>query len=358
MKTKIELAGSMVLVAMIAATACDDLKPIGSTAKPAAGTEAERPDQPGPVSAIYLTDRRCRRCQLDGMIRNLRSRFFPGLKVRTLDYGDSAGRALFRELGLSRLPALLFEPGVERHERYPQIARWISERGRYRQLRVDAPFDPTAEICDNGKDDTGDGAVDCADDTCKEKPVCRPDIPRRLDLFVMSQCPFGVKALDAIKEILPAFAGRIDLDVHYIATRTPGGVRSLHGPAEAAEDMRQLCAKKHYRRDNKFMDYIWCRNEDYRSERWRGCARGGISAAVIERCVETEGRKLLEADIRIAEELEISASPTWLANNRHKLTGIAPEPVKNAFCRHNRGLAGCEKKLSGAAAPPAGACGR
>jgi hypothetical protein len=358
MKPKIQYAGSVFLVVMIVATACEELRPAGTTAKPSSGTEARQPDQPGSVSAVFLTDRRCKRCNLDGLIQNLRARFFPELRVKTLDYGDSAGRALFGELGLTRLPALLFEPAVEKHEKYPQIARWIVARGKYRQLRVKAPFDPTAEICDNKRDDTGDGAVDCADATCKEKPVCRPDVPRKLDVFVMSQCPYGVKALDAIKEVLPAFAGRIDFDVHYIATRTEKGVKSLHGPAEVAENIRQLCAKKHYRRGNKYMEYIWCRNKDYRSESWEGCATGGISAAVIERCAETEGMKLLEADIKIAEDLEIFGSPTWLANNRHKFSGIAPEQIKNSLCQHNEGLAGCEKKLSGAGAPPAGSCGK
>jgi hypothetical protein len=107
------------------------------------------------------------------------------------------------------------------------------------------------------------------------------------------------------------------------------------------------------------MRYIWCRNKSYRSSDWKPCATGGISAAVIERCVAQEGTRLLEQDIRLAEALSISGSPTWLANNRHTFGGIAPESIKGRLCQHNPGLRGCARKLSGQAAGTApGACGQ
>ena len=47
----------------------------------------------------------------------------------------------------------------------------------------------------------------------------------------------------------------------------------------------------------------------------------------------------------------MSASPTWLANNKFKFSGVDPETIKTNLCTHNDKLPGCENKLTGRAAP-------
>ena len=64
----------------------------------------------------------------------------------------------------------------------------------------------------------------------------------------MAWCPYGVRAVNALKEVLPHFRGRLRLDIHYIATRTASGFSALHGQPEVDENIRQLCVKKHYHR--------------------------------------------------------------------------------------------------------------
>ncbi|MBM4321263.1 MAG: hypothetical protein FJ125_15280, partial [Deltaproteobacteria bacterium] len=111
----------------------------------------------------------------------------------------------------------------------------------------------------------------------------------------------------------------------------------------------------------RWLDYYWCRNQDIRSAEWEKCTgKNGIDTAVIKKCFEgPEGKQLLAEDIKLAGALQISASPTWLANNRHKFSGIQPEQIKNEFCKHNPGVKGCDKKLStDSAKVPAGACGK
>lgn len=309
---------------------------------------------PVEVNALVLTDKRCTKCDTTGLMNNLRSRFFPKLTVKTLDYSEEAGKKLYQELGGEKLPVILFEAGVEKSEGFEQLQRWLTAKNQYKQLRYPASFDPTAEICDNKTDDTGDGKVDCDDATCTESIVCRQEKKNSVDVFVMSQCPFGVRAVDAMKEVLDNFKGKVDFDIHFIADKTPTGFNALHGQPEVDENIRQLCAKKYYKKNNKYLDYIWCRNKDYRSDSWQGCAKDGIAANVIEKCSKSEeGAKLLEEDIKIAKALEISGSPTWLANNRHKFSGLAPEQIKQSICQHNQGLANCDKKLTGEAPPNA-----
>ena len=158
--------------------------------------------------------------------------------------------------------------------------------------------------------------------------------------------------------MLANFKNRVNFDVHYIADKKGDGFGSLHGQPEVDENIRQLCAKKYYGQGYKYMDYIWCRNKNYRSTDWKPCATGGISAAKIEKCATgDEGKKLLEEDIKVAKALSISASPTWLANNKFKFSGIAPEAIKSNVCQHNKGLAGCDKKLTEKTDVKGGACG-
>jgi glutaredoxin len=194
-----------------------------------------------------------------------------------------------------------------------KIQRFLKPAGTYKHLTVGAKFDPNAEICDNKKDDTGNGKIDCADETCKEQLVCRKEIPKQLDVFVMSQCPYGVKALDAMKEVLDNFGSDMKFNVNFIATETPdGGFKALHGQPEVDENIRELCAIKHYPKNYKYMDYILCRNKNIRSADWKPCATGGIDAKVMEKCfTDGEGKKLLAKNIKIANALGVSGSPTW-----------------------------------------------
>jgi hypothetical protein len=139
------------------------------------------------------------------------------------------------------------------------------------------------------------------------------------------------------------------------------GFRALHGQPEVDENIRELCAIKHYKKNYKYMDYILCRNKNIRSKDWQSCTGSeiGIATNVIEKCFNgEEGKKLLRENIQIAQGLRVSGSPTWYANNLHKFSGLDAETIKNNYCRYNKGLTGCEKTLSGPpkSARKGGAC--
>jgi len=330
-----------------------------TTNRPAACAEVK----PAPeVKVVILSDARCVPCgRIERIVPHLQA-IFPGIKHTMLDYSTPEGKKLFAETGLKHLPAVLFDESVEKEpEGLREIERFLRPAGKYRHLLIGAKFDPTAEICDNGRDDTGDGLVDCADPQCRETLVCRPEIKKRLDVFVMSQCPYGVRALDALKEVLEHFRGQgVTVGIHYIATETPTGIESLHGQPEVDEDIRGVCAMKHYGTRMKFMDYVWCRNKNIRDTDWRACAKDGIDPKVLEKCsTGPEGHGLLRENIKLAERLGIDASPTWLANNKFPFTGLDPETIKTNLCEHNQGLKGCDVKLRGKTeGDESGACGQ
>jgi predicted DsbA family dithiol-disulfide isomerase len=171
----------------------------------------------------------------------------------------------------------------------------------------------------------------------------------------MSECPYGILGENAMKDVLDNFKGDIDFEIHYIATETsPGVFQSLHGPTEVAENINQLCIAKYNK--EKLMEYVLCRNENIKGD-WKPCATtAGIDTAKIETCANgAEGKTLLSNDIKIAQGLGISASPTWLANNKAIFNGIDAETIKSNYCSVNSELDGCENTLSSGSADANGA---
>lgn len=312
------------------------------------------------VKLTLLSDKRCVKCNPERLTQSLK-RIFPGLESEVIDYADPAGKKLYDELaakGHKLLPFAIFDKSIEKVEGYDKVARFVKPAGDKVLLRVGAKFDPTKEICDNKKDDTGNGKIDCEDDDCKDQLICRKEIKKRVDLFVMSQCSYGTMALNALKDIQKAFKDdNLDININFIANETePGKFRSLHGQPEVDENIRELCAIKHFPKD--YMEYIWCRNQNIRSAEWKPCAKGKIKAGVIEKCsTGPEGIKLFSENIKIANELGIGASPTWIINNNKKESGVVAKDIQAKICKHNPDLKGCKVTIAAAKGrQPKGQC--
>jgi len=317
--------------------------------------------EPIKVPITIIKDDRCKgpRCynpRVQGFLKNL----FEGAEIKELDYGQPEGKELFDKVEGKYLPLVVFGKECTKVEAgYNRLSRRMEQKGDVYTLSM-GTWDPKSEICDNGKDDTGNGKVDCDDDTCKGNKVCRSEKAGRLDVFVMSQCPFGVKVLDAMKPVLENFKRdnkKMDFQVQFIGDERDGKLTSMHGQGEVDENIRQICAQAHYPRNYQFMDYIWCRNKNIRSAEWESCAKEAkIDPAVIKKCFEGgEGNKLLSTSYKMAKDLEIHGSPNWLLNNRFEMRGRSPEAIKKAFCEKND-LPECKNELSDKTDVPQGGC--
>ncbi len=321
---------------------------------------------PTKVPVTVVADKRCtgRGCDPKRFLSFV-SHTFEGAEIKELDYTDAEGKEIFEKSGQQFLPIAVFGPEVEKEEAgYNRLKRRLAkvEGSDNYVYPLGRTWDPKAEVCDDGVDNTGDGKTDCDDDSCKGKKVCREEIKNKLDVFVMSQCPYGVRTVDAMEEVLKNFGNdrkKLDFELNYIGQEREGKLTSMHGQGEVDENIRQLCAQKHYNKDYKYMDYVLCRNKDYRSTDWESCAKGGIQAPIIKKCFEgEEGKALLAASFKKASDLGISGSPNWLLNNRFDMHGRNPDSIKTAFCAKNEGVAGCDKQLSkDSKAPEAGGCG-
>jgi predicted DsbA family dithiol-disulfide isomerase len=319
----------------------------GATGKKPAGC-ADIPESPK-VNVTILSDNRCGAdCDPKRAEGGLRSRIGSPV-ITTVDYLSPEGKRLFAEVKPISLPAAIFDSTLDADKDALASLRGLRVSGSRKVLGMGG-WNPSCA------DDGG-----CKLEECKNTMQCRVEEPKKLDVFVMAQCPYGVKGLDAMKEVVDNFkkAGDpIDFAVHYIGDGDTKGLTSMHGPAEVAEDLREACVIKHYPKGLKFMDYIWCRDKNIHDGNWQACTGGstGLNADTIKSCSEgDEGKQLVAKSFADSKAAGIGASPTWLANNKYKFSGIDSETIKTNLCSHNPQMKGCGATLTGQIAPRPGA---
>ena len=176
--------------------------------------------------------------------------------------------------------------------------------------------------------------------------------PGVLELFVMSQCPYGVRAEDLVINAQKngTFPKDKTVRVRYIVDYTADrGFSSLHGSAEWEENVRQLLIAKYY--PAKFWKYLEIRNKDYRSSRWdKAMEEAGINVNKIMKKFDSEGLELLKAEAQYTREYGISGSPSLLWEGKVQL-GLDSAAQLPGF-----GFLNPAPSAAGAAAVPAGSC--
>lgn len=174
--------------------------------------------------------------------------------------------------------------------------------------------------------------------------------PGVMEIFVMSQCPYGVMAENLVIEAQKA--GKIpqgkEVRLRYIVDYSDNnGFNSLHGSGEWEENVRQLLIAKYY--PAKFWKYLEIRNKDYRSSRWdKAMEEAGINPKKIMKKFDTEGLELLKEEAKYTKEYAVNGSPTFLWEGQVQLDfGSASEIEGFGFLNPN---------ASQGAAAPAGSC--
>ena len=189
-----------------------------------------------------------------------------------------------------------------------------------------------------------------------------------VELFVMADCPYGIRAEQTLAPLFRKLRDQIDFHLYFIAdeadakdgassppvartTRTTepgcqattatgtGRFRSLHGDREIAEGIRQTVVMSLY--PDRFWDYILCRNKSGIATDWRVCAtQVNMDAAKIAELSENDaGETLFAENIRRANLLGINASPTLRVNGRDVKT--SSHEVAQFICRNNKNLPFC-----------------
>ncbi|OGZ76577.1 MAG: hypothetical protein A3G45_01735 [Candidatus Staskawiczbacteria bacterium RIFCSPLOWO2_12_FULL_37_15] len=171
-----------------------------------------------------------------------------------------------------------------------------------------------------------------------------------LEAYVVSRCPFGLQMqrilADVIKNI-PSAAQNIK--VRYMGSVSNGTITSMHGDAEAQENLRQICLREE--QPNKYWQYVSCQMKTGDTS---GCeSPTGVDSPKLSACVSNSGRGLAYAkkDFDLNGKYQIQGSPTLVLNGRQvsefDFGGRTSDAVKTAICSGFNNQPGfCSTKLT------------
>jgi len=184
----------------------------------------------------------------------------------------------------------------------------------------------------------------------KPKEIPKTEVPDA-KLFVMSFCPYGNQAEDAMMPVINLLKDKAKIELHYIVSKAGNKYQSLHGDQELNQDIREICVQK-YQKD-KLWDFIKEINSKATSQnvnaKWEGIAKNlGIDVNQIKQCQTDEGPTLLNQEIKLTDKYKISGSPTLLINETIFQGSRTSEAYKEAICSGFKvAPQECNKKLSG-----------
>jgi hypothetical protein len=185
-----------------------------------------------------------------------------------------------------------------------------------------------------GSPDGGDHIRIVAVDTDRATDQDR-DATVGMTVHVMSRCPYGVKAVQALTPIARGLGDRFVLKLEYIGRVDRDILSSLHGAGEVAGDTIQLCVNRHASYTS-WLDFLDCQNEDWRSipAGWERCAESaGVDVEAIRSCSSgDEGTRLLRASFEASKKAGARGSPTIFLSGERYRGGRSTTSLARAIC--------------------------
>ncbi len=201
------------------------------------------------------------------------------------------------------------------------------------------------------------GASETKGDTPPPAEVSKTDKPK-VELFVMSHCPFGTQAEKGILPVAELLGDKIDFEIRFCDY-------AMHAKKELDEQLNQECIQREY--PDKFNSYLSCFLEDEtfgsKCMKDNGINEGTISTCVAK--VDTEfkvtemfndkstwasGRfPKFEVDGEDARKYGVKGSPSLVVNGVSVNSGRSESAYLASICSaFNNEPEECQKELSSA----------
>ncbi|MFH1582852.1 MAG: hypothetical protein ABIB72_00845 [Candidatus Falkowbacteria bacterium] len=172
--------------------------------------------------------------------------------------------------------------------------------------------------------------------------VPKSDKPK-VELFVMTHCPYG---LQAEKGILPAFAAlgnKIDAKIRFVHY-------FMHGDQEEQETYNQVCIRDE--QTAKYDSYLNCFAIEGDSAEC--VARAGVDGTKLKSCIAAKAKDIYKIDSALSQQYGVGGSPTLVINGVQSNAGRAAASYLVGICAaFNNAPAECSQQLS-SASPSAG----
>ncbi|MEM4590121.1 MAG: hypothetical protein QXK21_02545 [Candidatus Micrarchaeia archaeon] len=193
-------------------------------------------------------------------------------------------------------------------------------------------------------------------------------------LFVMSYCPYGQQAENAMWPVIDLLGDKIEFELHYVIypAQYYSGQEdvyclnktycSMHGVQELNEDIRQMCIKEKYDY-NTWKEYIKTVSTSCNYQNvdtcWENIAKSkGIDTELVKNCYNENALKYAEQEYVINQRYGVQGSPTLFINDIEYSGGRTAEAYKQTICSaFETQPNSCSTTLSSETGSVSGSCG-
>ena len=191
----------------------------------------------------------------------------------------------------------------------------------------------------------------------------QPDVPKSdkpvVDVFIMSECPYGTQIEKGIIPVVETLGDKIDFNLRFV-------YYAMHGEPEIVEQTNQYCIQKE--QNDKFLDYLKCylvagdgesclTEANIDTNKMETCyaaadSEFSITANLNDQASYLSGRfPLYNVDKTLNERYQIGGSPSLVINGATVQAGRDSASLLNAICSSfNNAPSECDTQLS--SAPP------
>lgn len=167
--------------------------------------------------------------------------------------------------------------------------------------------------------------------------ISKSDKPK-VELFVMTYCPYGLQAEKGILPALAALGNKIDASikfVHYF----------MHGDKEEQETYNQACLRQE--QVAKYNSYLNCFVIEGDSAKC--VVQAGVDKAKLKSCVAAKAKDYYKSDSALSQSYGVSGSPTLVINGVQSSAGRDAASYLAGICAaFNNPPAECDQQLSSA----------
>lgn len=158
------------------------------------------------------------------------------------------------------------------------------------------------------------------------KVAPKSDKPK-VELFVMSYCPYGTQMEKAILPVVSALKDKIDFKLEFTHF-------TLHGEKEDTENFRQMCIREE--QGAKFLPYIQCildSNNVNAPKDQSTCMKSlGIDENAVNSCIQNKAADYYAVDSALSEGYGVQGSPTLVINGTQVDSARSPSGVLSTIC--------------------------
>ncbi|MFH1129275.1 MAG: hypothetical protein V1686_00870 [Patescibacteria group bacterium] len=191
-------------------------------------------------------------------------------------------------------------------------------------------------------------------------------------LFVMSFCPYGNQAEDAMLPVVNLLKDKADVQLHYViySNYNGGGPNycldaenkycSMHGIQELNQGVRELCVQKY--QPDKLWGFVSqvnvaCTAQDADTCWQEVATKAGVDVNKIKTCQANEATTLLAGELALNEKYGVQGSPMLLINEKEFTGARSAEGYKSGICAgFTTEPAECSQSLSSTTNAADGSC--